>query len=85
MTVPAQTPPTTATDAGTEYTVLVSTDGNTFTVDAASVVARDSNQAIRQHLDGKTEIDATYVAVPARSWRPQKVKTEIALRFGDAA
>lgn len=70
-------------EPGTEYTILVGGSAESFTVDG-TVTARDSQQAIRQHLDGKAEVDATYVAVPARSWRPVKVKTKVALEFGDA-
>jgi hypothetical protein len=82
MTASAQTPPVAPETAGTEYTVLVS-DGAGFLVDAPSVTARDAASAIRQHLEGADTVDALYVAVPARSWKPVRVKTKIALEFGE--
>ena len=64
--------------------ILAADDGQSFTV-AGDIVARDRKQAIRAFLDGKTEVDATYVAVPASSWEPVKVKTTITLEFGGAS
>lgn len=46
------------------------------------VEARSSESAIRQLLDGK-EAEGSFVAVPARSWKPVtvKVETKTALKF----
>jgi hypothetical protein len=73
-----------ANEPGTEYTILASLDGTVFQV-AGNRVARDANTAIRAYLDGHDNVDSTFVAVPARSWRPVKVKTRIALEFGEAS
>ncbi len=70
--------------AGTEYMILewmadadVSEKG--MWLEVGTVTARDSTQAIKDHLAGQTEIDGRFVATPARSWKPVSVKTKIAL------
>lgn len=74
----------------TEYVILERIedqlpDSNPRWAEAGTEQARDATQAIKQHLAGKSEIDSTFVATPARSWKPVSVKTKIALDFGDAS
>lgn len=41
-----------------------------------TVEATTDLSAIRKALDGASEVADEYVAVPARSWRPRRVKAE---------
>lgn len=68
----------------TEYVVLgliEHEDGDGW-FEHARVEERSAQAAVRSALDGIQE-DGTYVAVPARSWKPVtvKVETKTALRF----
>jgi hypothetical protein len=83
VTAPIQTAEQ-AVDAGTEYVILHAPDGAAFT-SIATVTAPSASQAIRQHCLTMQDVDATFAAVPARSWRPVKVKTKIALDFGEVS
>jgi hypothetical protein len=83
MTAPIAQPEQ-QSDTGTEYVILEANDGQAFT-NIATVTAPSASQAIRQHCLTMQEVDSTFVAVPARSWRPVKVKTRIALEFGEAS
>lgn len=66
----------------TAYIILESKDGTDWQV-AGKTAGRDSKEAIKAHLAGKDAVDASFVAVPARSWKPVSVKTKIALDFGE--
>lgn len=67
----------------TEYVILESEDGNNWEV-SGSAAGRDNKEAIKAHLNGLGAVDASFVAVPARSWKPQRVRTRVALDFGEA-
>lgn len=67
----------------TEYVILVETGGS-WTVNGTAT-ASSASAAIRKFLDGKTEVDGIFVAIPTRSWKPVPVKTRIALDFGEAS
>lgn len=74
-------PPATPSENGTEYVVLrlnppaTPTDETTWTVWDEEVQARSAETALRKAI-GKDGDGGTFVAVPARSWRPVKVKAE---------
>lgn len=70
--------------AVTDYVVLSSADGTMFE-DVGEASGSSANAAIRSFLSGKPEVDATFVAVPARSWKPVLVKTQVGLKFGGEA
>lgn len=80
------TPPTTpqSLKADTEYVVLrlhdaPGSEGRWDRVGPDVVSARDSAQAIREVVAklGDNNDGATFVAVPARSWKPVKVTTKV--------
>lgn len=72
------------TPQATEYVILESV-GDGWHVSGAPVTATNNTAAIRQHLAGKAEVDASFVAVPSRSWRPVSVRSKVALDFGEAS
>lgn len=68
--------------ATTEYVVLMQDVGGEWrraklTV-GSLVVARDAVAAVRHVVEKMPDIaeGATFVAIPARSWKPMRVKTE---------
>lgn len=70
--------------AGTEYVVLRMTDDpNDTWKTGSSVHATSASDAVRKAAAGK---EGVYVAVPARSFQPQRVKVETTthLRLEDA-
>ncbi len=66
--------------SGTAYLVL-SSAGNKGWVEQTTVDARSNTEAIRKFLGGASEPDGTYVAVPARSWKPVVVKVETSTKL----
>lgn len=70
---PANTPAKTKKQAS-DYVVLAHESTSDIWKVVAIVPARSAHEAIRHVSDGKS--GPTYVAVPERSWRPVKVKTE---------
>lgn len=68
----------------TNYLVLHKTGENIWTQFTA-INARSARSAISQALEGdeNTYKEGTFIAVPARSWRPVsvKVETKTALKF----
>lgn len=60
----------------TEYVVLTSGDDGLWKVGPA-VHARSADEAIRS---GSANIPGTYIAVPARSWKPVTVTVETVSR-----
>ncbi len=58
-----------------------------WTIVASDVQARNGLEAIRAYAEGNSEQrgNATYVSVPARSWKPVKVASQVktTLLFGD--
>jgi hypothetical protein len=75
MASPAQT---------TDYVILQSGDGESF-LNVGTASGSSAKAAIRAFLAGRSEIDATFVAIPARSWKPEPVKTRVALEFGSGS
>lgn len=75
--------------ADTTYVVLVlnKEPAGDVWVESGSQAARDAKTAIRQYVDGLTEKDGTFVAVPTSSWKPVAVttKTTTTLVIGDAS
>lgn len=61
----------------TEYLILTApTVGTKDWREQTTISARGAQAAIRSFLEGVTEPEGVYVAVPARSWKPVQVKTE---------
>jgi len=61
--------------------------GGTYTIIARNVEAQSPAAAIRKHVESvKDGHGGTFVAVPARSWRPVKVTVEqqTVVKVGDA-
>jgi hypothetical protein len=79
MSTPAA--PTTPDTAVTSYVILSSADGTMFE-EVGTASGSSGNAAIRQFLAGKPEVDSTFCAIPARSWKPVQVKTRVGLSFG---
>ena len=65
----------------TEYVVFVQLEGGNWEAYGPPVTARSTRSALTQAI--KSTGGGTYVAVPARSWKPVtvKVETKTALRF----
>jgi hypothetical protein len=63
--------------AGTVYVVLAQTSlqGGEQWIEIATETARSAKAAIRQALAGANEA-GTFVAVPAKSWQPQKASPQ---------
>lgn len=62
--------------AGTDYLVFKQEAGGRGWEEETTIRATSADAAIRRHLDGKTSTAESYVAVPARSWHPVRVKVE---------
>lgn len=73
----------------TEYVVLEQPDGDTLWKIAGATKATNAEAAIRFVLDGDIDLGngLSFVAVPARSWKPVKVfaKTETRLVIEEAS
>lgn len=75
-TDPAKTVPRADVPA-TEYVVLTKQEGEGWKTIIPPVEARSGEQAVRIASNGAP---GTYVAVPARSWKPVKVSVETVKR-----
>lgn len=76
MTAPPTSPkPAEKKEAGgTEYMILGKRDDGGW-VEFSKQTARSAKAAIRQALEGNHD-GGTYVAVPAKSWQPQKASPQ---------
>jgi len=76
MTVPAATPPTVAPKPGqgTEYVILKQLDTSGWDR-VSKITSRSAEQAVRDVVESLSDGDqgGTFVAIPARSWKPVKV------------
>ena len=64
------------TSEPTTYVILLAPEGeSSFEVLPEPVTARSSDDAVRKIAE-QGEKAGTFVAVPARSWRPRKVRLE---------
>lgn len=59
----------------TQYVVLARESADGFE-EIGRVESTTDLGAIKKALDGATQATGEFVAVPARSWRPRKVKAE---------
>lgn len=71
------------TAQATEYVILESKDGTGAFTEVGRATAASGSAAIRKYLEGKAEVDGYFVAPPARSWKPQRVRSKVALDFGE--
>ena len=75
------------TSEPTSYVILRAPENeNGFKVLPNPVSARTAEEAIRKVAEG-TSTNGTFVAVPARSWRPLRVRqeTQVKLKVEEAA
>lgn len=84
---PAQASAPTAKDATSYVLLVLSESTGEWMVTNDSVTAKSAEAAIRLHAENTTpgSPDGTYIAVPARSWRPITIqtKTTTTLVFGE--
>lgn len=65
----------------TDYLVFEISDGTAGQIGPDRVPATSPDHAIRQVIATRAELRSdTFVAVPARSWKPRKVSTETVKR-----
>lgn len=78
----AETRPTTteSVKTGTTYVVLFRDDSGYWT-DLVTIQASSSDDAVRRAVVKTANATGTYVAVPARSWKPVTVTVETSTKL----
>jgi hypothetical protein len=73
-------------DAGTEYVILERIAGSGDWSEVVRTHSRTSEGAVRKYLDTADDRSGTFVAIPARSWKPVTVRaqTVTTLKFEEA-